>query len=118
MLLTANSIGVLCEHHVKINAYFCDFGGGSMVCYVYIVKCSDGTLYTGWTTDLVRRLKAHNDGQGAKYTRSRRPVSLVYHEAYSDKIDAQKREWAIKHMTRKGKGKLIFSGTGEGIVNL
>ncbi len=72
-------------------------------CYVYIVRCADGTLYTGWTTDLDRRLKAHNDGTGAKYTRSRRPVELVYQELFDDKIEAQKREWAIKHMTRKEK---------------
>jgi putative endonuclease len=72
-------------------------------CYVYIVRCADGTLYTGWTTDLDRRLKAHNDGTGAKYTRSRRPVELVYQEKFDDKIEAQKREWAIKHMTRKEK---------------
>ena len=72
-------------------------------CYVYIVRCADGTLYTGWTTDLDRRLKAHNDGTGAKYTRSRRPVELIYQELFDDKIEAQKREWAIKHMTRKEK---------------
>jgi putative endonuclease len=72
-------------------------------CYVYIVRCADGTLYTGWTTDLDRRLKAHNDGTGAKYTRSRRPVELVYQELFEDKIEAQKREWAIKHLTRKEK---------------
>lgn len=88
-----------------------------MTCYVYIVKCSDGTFYTGWTTDLERRLKTHNDGLGAKYTRSRRPVSLIYHESFDDKIDAQRREWAIKHMTRKAKEQLILSGNQVEIVN-
>ena len=53
--------------------------------YTYMVKCSDGTLYTGWTTDLEHRVKAHNDGEGAKYTRSRRPVELVYYEEYATK---------------------------------
>ena len=89
-----------------------------MTCYVYIVKCSDGTFYTGWTTDLERRLKAHNDGLGAKYTRSRRPVVLIYHESFDDKIEAQRREWAIKHMTRKAKEALVLSGPERGIVNL
>lgn len=82
-----------------------------IICYVYIVRCADGTFYTGWTTDLNHRLKAHNDGTGARYTRSRRPVSLIYHETFADKIEAQKREWAIKHMTRKEKEELIRQGS-------
>ncbi len=53
--------------------------------YVYILKCSDGTLYCGWTTDLKRRVDAHNNGKGAKYTRSRSPVELVYSEKYEEK---------------------------------
>ena len=75
--------------------------------YTYMVKCSDGTLYTGWTTDLEHRVKAHNDGEGAKYTRSRRPVELVYYEEYSTKAEAMKREYSIKQLTRKQKEKLI-----------
>lgn len=75
--------------------------------YTYMVKCSDGTLYTGWTTDLEQRMKAHNDGSGAKYTRSRRPVKLVYYEEYETKTDAMKREYAIKQLTRKQKEQLI-----------
>lgn len=75
--------------------------------YVYILRCSDGTLYTGWTTDLKHRVAVHNSGKGAKYTRSRRPVELVYHEEYSDKIEAQRRERAIKKLTRAKKEKLI-----------
>ena len=78
-----------------------------MPAYVYIVRCADGTFYTGWTTDVAHRVEAHNNGTGAKYTRSRRPVSLIYTETFEDKIDAQKREWAIKHMSRAQKEKLI-----------
>ena len=75
--------------------------------YTYMVKCSDGTLYTGWTTDLEHRVKAHNDGEGAKYTRSRRPVELVYYEEYATKPEAMKREYSIKQLTREQKEKLI-----------
>lgn len=75
--------------------------------YTYMVKCSDGTLYTGWTTDLEHRVKAHNDGEGAKYTRSRRPVELVYYEEYATKAEVMKREYSIKQLTRKQKEKLI-----------
>lgn len=75
--------------------------------YTYMVKCSDGTLYTGWTTNLEHRVKAHNDGEGAKYTRSRRPVELVYYEEYATKVEAMKREYSIKQLTRKQKEKLI-----------
>ena len=75
--------------------------------YTYMVKCSDGTLYTGWTTDLEHRVKAHNDGEGAKYTRSRRPLELVYYEEYATKAEVMKREYSIKQLTRKQKEKLI-----------
>ena len=75
--------------------------------YTYMVKCSDGTLYTGWTTDLEHRVKAHNDGEGAKYTRSRRQVELVYYEEYTTIAEAMKREYSIKQLTRKQKEKLI-----------
>ena len=74
--------------------------------YTYMVKCSDGTLYTGWTTDLEHRVKAHNDGEGAKYTRSRRPVELVYYEEFVTRGEAMKREYAIKQMKRADKLKL------------
>lgn len=74
---------------------------------VYIVRCADGTLYTGWTTHLAARLKAHNAGTGAKYTRSRRPVELLYQEIFSTKSEALKRECAIKRLTRKEKLALI-----------
>lgn len=75
--------------------------------YTYIVKCRDGTLYTGWTTDLEKRIKAHNEGKGAKYTKNRAPVHLVYYEEYETKQEALKREYAIKQLTRQEKLALI-----------
>lgn len=76
-------------------------------CYVYIVECKDGSYYTGWTTQLEKRIKTHNSGKGAKYTRAKRPVKLIYYEEYSNKIEAMKREYEIKQFTRKQKEKLI-----------
>ena len=75
--------------------------------YVYILRCADDTLYCGWTTDLEARLATHNSGQGAKYTRSRRPVELMYYEEYEDRHDALSREWHIKRMTRDEKLALL-----------
>ena len=75
--------------------------------YVYIVRCADGTLYTGWTNNLDERIRTHNEGLGAKYTRSRLPVDLVYQETFDDKIFALKREFEIKKLTRAQKEKLI-----------
>ena len=75
--------------------------------YTYIVRCSDGSLYTGWTNDLEKRIKAHNEGKGAKYTKSRRPVELVYYEAFEKKEEAMSREWAIKQMSREEKKVLL-----------
>ena len=74
---------------------------------VYILRCGDGSLYTGITNDLERRLKAHSSGRGAKYTRSHEPVELVYSEPAFDKSSALKRELAIKGLTREQKLKLI-----------
>lgn len=76
-------------------------------CYCYIVECADGTYYTGWTVDPQRRVATHNKGRGAKYTRTRRPVKLVYVEEQPDRKTAMKRERAIKKMTRSQKRKLI-----------
>lgn len=76
--------------------------------YTYILKCSDESLYTGWTNDLRKRIRAHNEGKGAKYTKSRAPVSLVYFEEYETKQEAQKREYAIKRLTKKQKLSLIM----------
>ena len=77
--------------------------------YVYILKCSDGTFYTGWTTDIEARVTTHNSGSGAKYTRGRRPVSLVYYEELPDRSAALKREAAIKRLPRNKKLELIAS---------
>ena len=78
-----------------------------MAFYCYILECSDGTFYTGWSTDPERRLREHNGGAGARYTRSRRPVRLVYLEELPDKSAALKRERAIKALPRPKKQKLI-----------
>lgn len=76
--------------------------------YTYIVQCADGTLYTRWTNCLQKRLKAHNEGKaGAKYTRSKRPVKLVYYEGFETKEEAMRREYAIKQLTRKQKLNLM-----------
>ena len=77
--------------------------------YTYILKCADNTYYTGWTLCLERRLKEHNSGKGAKYTRCRTPVSLVYYEEYPTKQEAMRREYAIKQLSRKEKEILIRS---------
>ena len=74
---------------------------------VYILQCSDNTLYTGITNDLTRRLGQHNAGQGAKYTKGRSPLKLVYSEACSDKSQALQREWQIKALKRAEKMVLI-----------
>jgi len=71
--------------------------------YVYILRCADNTLYTGWTTDLESRIEAHNKGTGAKYTRGRGPVELVYTEELESKTAAMQREWAIKQLSREKK---------------
>lgn len=75
--------------------------------YTYIVKCKDGSFYTGWTNDIEKRIEAHNAGKGAKYTKTRRPVELVHLEEFPTKEEAMKREYAIKQMTRKAKEALI-----------
>lgn len=75
--------------------------------YVYILECADGTLYTGWTNNIDERLKKHNSGKGAKYTRARLPVKLMYFEEHISKSDAMKREYCIKQLTREKKMKLI-----------
>ena len=83
---------------------------------VYILRCGDGTLYTGCTNDLPRRIRAHQSGRGAKYTRSRLPVELVYQEAVPDRSAALRREAAIKRLDRVRKLALIAAfrpGTAE-----
>ncbi len=89
------------EEHNKENKHF----------FVYLLRCSDGTLYCGWTTDIKRRLEAHNSDKaskrGAKYTRARRPVELVYFEELDSKSSAMKREYEIKQLSRAEKLRLI-----------
>ena len=76
--------------------------------YVYILECRDGSLYTtGWTPELEKRIQAHNSGKGAKYTKSRHPVTLRYFEEFATKSEALKREYAIKQLSREEKMKLI-----------
>ena len=74
--------------------------------YTYVLRCADGTFYTGWTTDLERRVAAHNAGKGAKYTRSRRPVALCHWEAFATREEAMRREAAITRMSRQEKAAL------------
>jgi putative endonuclease len=78
--------------------------------FVYILRCSDGTLYTGYTTNIEDRIKIHNSGKGAKYTRGRLPVELEYYETYESKSEALKREIQIKSLTKTKKLKLINGG--------
>ena len=75
--------------------------------YTYILKCKDDSLYTGWTNDLKKRITSHNAGKGAKYTKARRPVELVYYEEFQTREEAMKREYAIKQLSRKEKEELI-----------
>lgn len=77
--------------------------------YVYILKCADNTYYTGWTNNLKKRINTHSSGKGAKYTRGRRPVELVYYEEFEEKSDALKRECSIKKLKREQKEQIIKS---------
>ena len=81
--------------------------------YVYLLACRGGSLYCGYTNDLEKRICAHNSGRGAKYTKSRLPVKLVYSEAFCEKTDALKRECAIKKMTKQQKLVLIHRQSSE-----
>lgn len=78
-----------------------------MTAYVYMLLCADGSLYTGWTNNLAKRLESHQAGKGAKYTRSRLPIALAYYEEYETESDARKRECAIKKLSRQKKEKLL-----------
>lgn len=77
--------------------------------YTYIVKCSDETYYTGWTNNLEKRIQTHNAGKGAKYTKVRRPVELVYYEEFATKEEAMQREYAIKQLKKCMKEELILN---------
>ena len=74
--------------------------------YTYMLRCKDNTYYTGYTNNLEKRVKAHNEGKGAKYTKGRGPVELIYYEEYEDKQTAMRREWEIKQLTRSEKDAL------------
>lgn len=76
-------------------------------CWTYILRCADGTLYTGWTSDLARRLRAHNAGTASKYTRARLPVELAYSESHECRREAMRREWEIKQLSREEKQALL-----------
>lgn len=82
---------------------------GFFMNYTYILRCGDGSLYTGWTNNLKKRLEDHNLGHGAKYTRAHLPVMLVYYECFDTKEEAMKREAAIKKLSRSQKERLIVS---------
>ena len=82
--------------------------------YVYVIECADGTLYTGYTTDVERRVAEHDAGEGAKYTRGRTPVTLRHVESFDSKSAAMSREHAIKSLTRAEKERLIGDGEGDG----
>ena len=81
--------------------------------FTYMVRCADGTLYTGWTNDLDRRCKAHNAGRGARYTRTRLPVTIVYVERHETKQAAMQREYALKQLTHAQKEALVRSAENE-----
>lgn len=77
--------------------------------WVYILKCADGSLYTGWTTDVEKRLKAHNAGVGARYTRGRRPVRVVWVKRCSSRSKSLQLEWVIKRLSRQQKQELVLA---------
>ena len=85
--------------------------------YAYMLRCSDGSIYSGYTTDPHRREKVHNSGKGAKYTRTRLPVKLVYFEEFDNKLDAMKREYAFKQLTHKEKEEIIIKASFYNIKN-
>lgn len=81
--------------------------------YFYVLMCNDGSYYAGYTNDLQKRLKTHNEGKGAKYTRGRLPVSIIYHEEFQTKQEAMKAEYAFKQWDRKKKEKFLMKEVGE-----
>ena len=96
----------LCEWR-GLNGHHFDGRMENEMNYTYIVRCSDGTLYTGWTNNLEKRIKDHNSGKGAKYTKSRRPVVLAYYEEFETREEAMRREWEVKRLTRAQKLRMI-----------
>lgn len=86
--------------------------------YAYLVRCSDNSLYAGWTNDIEKRLQAHNAGTGAKYTRARLPVTLAYLETFDTKSEAMKREAALKRLTHQQKEQLVLEWNRSKFDNL
>jgi len=84
--------------------------------YIYVLKCSDGSFYTGYTTNLEKRVNTHNNGKGAKYTRGRLPVRLVYSKEFPTKSEALKAEYAFKQWSRNKKEQFLLKKEGEGFV--
>ena len=99
--------GMMKDREIPVKT--CD-GKANDMNYVYLLRCADGSLYCGWTTDPEARAAAHNQGRGAKYTRSRLPVELVYTEQYEDRHEALSREWHLKRMSHAEKERLIAAG--------
>jgi putative endonuclease len=85
------------------------YNGRVPECFCYILECSDGSFYTGWTTNPERRLKEHNAGRGSRYTRTRRPLKMVYLEPQADRAQAMRRERSLKSRTRRAKLELILA---------
>jgi putative endonuclease len=81
--------------------------------YFYVLKCKDGSLYAGYTNDLDRRVRLHNEGKAAKYTRGRGPVALVYHQVFSGKTEAMRAEYQFKQLSRKKKEDFLMKETGD-----
>lgn len=105
---TIQGAGLISYCHVISTALIIEMDKADMdENYTYIVRCADGTLYTGWTNDLKKRIKAHNSGKGAKYTKTRRPVELVYFEHFATKEEAMSREYHIKQLKHAQKQALI-----------
>lgn len=100
---------------IYLKAGFITIRSGGVSNYMYLLECADGSLYCGWTNHLSERVEAHNAGRGAKYTRGRRPVTLVYYEEFATRQEAMQREAVIKRLTRQEKKKLIESGRETGL---
>jgi len=81
--------------------------------YAYLARCNDNSLYAGYTADLKSREVKHNEGKGARYTRTRKPIKIVYHEEFKTKSEAMKREYQLKHLKKSDKENLIISSMGS-----
>src|SRR5437773_10723911 len=102
-----NELGCVFTQHAIRNTFYATrftfYALRAMAAYVYLLRCADGSYYTGWTTDLARRLAAHQAGRAARYTRSRRPVTLAYWEECADARAARRREYRLRHQSHATK---------------